>query len=446
MSIPRHSIRFGKSGEKKILERHQDTFESVVLNASALAYFGKSLSTFIFIKSKGKSFFIDPLTHAYQHSLDKISNKKGDIKPSIEKIIQLYGDPLRDVILKRKVPLTPTDFSNKGIKNNFVEKTLQFQKKHLFNSLEEDLKEYLEDDEFSDLISTTPALLVSPYFYIEKKNYKTWLPLNREFVELSKEMANSTDQVFAELVIDEEIFNKIIKDTNFFEEVMRGYESADGLLFWIDKFDEHQEKLVFLKHVTQFVKKIKEKFPDKPLINLYGGYYSQLLLKFGLDGVVHGPEYGESRGVVPVGGGIPIAKFYYPEFHKRIPSNDVITWTESQKIYKPETFVKEICSCKVCRSLIKEDVRKDFIEQYGKTKPIFVGTSIREFPVQETTDNCLSHYLEVKNIEFKDIERKKLDELLKELEDTYRKFENEIWIDEEEIIHLDRWVDALRHG
>ncbi|MFW9879752.1 MAG: hypothetical protein ACFFG0_42295, partial [Candidatus Thorarchaeota archaeon] len=69
MDIPRHSIRFGRSSEKRILETYQHTFKAVVLNAHSLAYFGRSLSTFIFIKSKGKSFFIDPLTHAFQHPL-----------------------------------------------------------------------------------------------------------------------------------------------------------------------------------------------------------------------------------------------------------------------------------------------------------------------------------------------------------------------------------------
>ena len=72
------------------------------------------------------------------------------------------------------------------------------------------------------------------------------------------------------------------------------------------------------------------------------------------------------------------------------------------------------------------DAQKDFIEKYGKTKPISFGRGIREFPVQETTDNCLSHYLEVKNFEFNEITKRNLKELLKELEETYKKFMNEV--------------------
>ncbi len=60
MTVPRHAIRFGKSSETAIFEKHQDTYEAIIFYASSVAHFGKSLSTFVFIKSMGKSFFIDP--------------------------------------------------------------------------------------------------------------------------------------------------------------------------------------------------------------------------------------------------------------------------------------------------------------------------------------------------------------------------------------------------
>lgn len=445
MDIPGHLLRFGKSSEKKILEMHSDTFESVVINAPSLAYFGKSLSTFVFIKSKGKSFFIDPLTHAFQHPLDKISNNNGNIKPSIEKLISHYGFPLSNIILNLKRPLKPGDMTENETKKNFARRVLEFQRKHLFNSLEDDFKEYIEDDEFGDMLPSTPIFLVPPYFYMTESNFRQWVPLNREFVEISKNIVGDEENIFGELVVSKGLLKALVEDEEIFKEISGIYRRANGILFWIDEFDEHQANSEFLKIVSRFVKKIKKKYPGKPLINLYGGYYSQLLLKFGLDGVVHGPEYGESRSVVPVGGGIPIARFYFPGIHKRIPSGEVISLLTSQDIKKPGTFFKKICSCKVCRTLIKKDVQKDFIENYGKTKPVSFGRGIREFPVQETTDNCLAHYLEVKKIEFDYIEKKELPELLNELEETYRQFENEIWIDEKEIKHLEHWVDALRN-
>jgi hypothetical protein len=446
LAIPKHSIRFGKSSEKKVLEEHQGTFESIVLNASSLAHFAKSLSTFILIKSKGKCFFIDPQTHAFQHPLDNISNDKGEIKTSINKIIEHYGAPLIDVILNLQRPLLPKDFSDDILCRQFAKNVLNFQEEHLFNSLEKDFQEYLQDEQFENMIPSKPIFLVAPYFYMTESNYKEWMPINRKFVEISRDAVEKNQNVYGELVIDKNLLMNISEDNKAFEEIVDIYIHADGILFWIDGFDEHMTNKDFLKLVIRFIKKTKNKFPNKPILNLYGGYFSQLLLRVGLHGVVHGPEYGENRAVVPVGGGFPIAKYYYPKIKKRIPSNEMIWLLKSQQINKPKEFFQEICNCKVCKSNIGDDTIKYFIKKFGQTKPASFGKGIREFPVQETVENCLSHYLEVKKKEFNDINKKELPTLLKELENTYNKFLNQIWIDNKEIWHLKEWVEAFRNG
>lgn len=445
MEIPKHSIRFGKSSEKKVLEEHQGTFEAIVLNASSLAHFAKSLSTFILIKSNGKCFFIDPQTHAFQHSLDKISNDKGEIKTSIKKIIEHYGEPLINVILNLERPLLPGDFSNDILCSEFAKNVLNFQEEHLFNSLEKDFQEYLKDEEFRTMIPSKPVFLVAPYFYMTDSSYKKWLPINKKFVEISKDAVKNTQNIYGELVIDKNLLRRIFDNNGVFEEIADIYIRADGILFWIDDFDEHSTNKDFLKMVIWFIKKIKDKFPHKPILNLYGGYFSQLLLKVGLHGVVHGPEYGEHRAVVPVGGGFPIAKYYYPEIRKRIPSNEMIWLLKSQQINNSQKFFQEICNCKVCRSNIGNDTVEHFIGKFGQTKPASFGKGIREFPVQDTVETCLAHYLEVKKKEFDYIiNKKKLPELLKELENTYDKFFNQIWIDNKEFWHLKEWAEAFK--
>lgn len=449
MNIPKHSIRFGKSSETRILEKHQDSFDAITFNASTLAHFGRSLSSFVFIKAKGKSFFIDPQTHAFQHPLNNIKNKNNDLKVSIKNLIDFYGEPLKQIIIGEGRSIVPQDFKGDMILG-FVNKVLDFQRNHLFVSLEQDFKEYFEEEEFRDLIPSAPIFLVAPYFYMNHSNYENWLKLNMDLVGATLEKADKNDTVFAEMVIDIPLLLKMSKDNSLTERILNTYELARGILLWVDEFNEHTVFEDTLKAMVTLIKRIKEKYPGKKVINLYGGYFSQLLMKKGLDGVVHGPEYGESRSVVPVGGGIPIAKYYYPSTRKRIPSNDMLYTMNVLGIQYPQKFYKDICGCKICRQKIRDKAIEDFQEVYGKVDYVEIrgrGRSkiTRAYPITETIENCLSHYLEVKKEEFAHIDQNSLESLLKELEDTYNQFNNNavIGMDNKEFDHLLRWKNAL---
>jgi len=447
MKIPKHYLRFGKSSEKKVLEKHKDSFESIVINANTLAYFGKSLSTFILIKGKQKGFFIDPMTHAFQHPLDKISDNKGEIKSSIKKLIEIYGEPIEDAVLKNEKPVLPGDFDSEEIKESFTKNVLEFQENHLLYSTDKDFKSYLEDSEFKDLIPTRPIFLVSPYFYLRNSDYKDWLNLNEQFISIAKNLRPENSMIAGELVLDKNLLDEIFNNESVKDKVFKAYSKADILLFWIDDFDEHKEDLQRLKELKKFVKSFKEKYPGKFLINLYGGYFSQLLLKLGLYGVVHGPEYGESRAVSPVGGGIPISKYYFPPLKNRIPSNEVIWLLKYLNVKTQKDFYDNVCKCKVCNSFIRDDPIKDFIEYYGKTHPVKIkgryGSQVRGYPDNKTIENSLAHYLEVKKEEFRNIQKNDINSLLDELEKTYKRIKRLNCVEESEIIYLNNWIQTL---
>lgn len=459
MTIPRHWIRFGRSVETKIFKEHQDTFEGMVMNGNAVAHFGRALSDFVFIQAKRKTFFIDPLTHAFQHPLDKIYSEKGEVRPSLKKMIDIYDEPLRSTILNRDKPrpVIPGDFKP-AIIREFTQKVLNFQRRHLFNYLEDDFKAYLE--EFKDLLPSAPAFLTPPYFYMNvPKNesyFENWIELNKQFVEISREITDKSEKIFGQFVIDQALLMKIAgekSEKGLLQRFLEIYRTADGILLWIDELDEHKALLNTLKALSHLVKSIKEKFPGKWLINLYGGYFSEMLMKVGLDGVVHGPEYGESRAVVPVGGGIPIARYYYPSIKKRVPSNEVISWLTHLNFSNVETFYRNVCDCPFCKLKIAGQAINDFIEIYGKTDSVEINTRwkkkmIREFPTIESSNNCLAHYLEVKKREFAQVESHDLGALVKELTEVYEKHKEyfDTWIDEVHFSHLKRWKEALENG
>jgi hypothetical protein len=456
MTIPRHWIRYGKSSETKIVKEHQDTFEGMAMNANAVAHFGRALSGFIFIQAKRKKFFIDPLTHAFQHPLDKIYSEKGEVRPSLKKLIDIYDEPLRSTILNGNDPrpVTPGDFIP-GVIKKFTQNVLNFQRHHLFNCLEDDFKAYLE--EFKDLLPSSPLFLTPPYFYMnEPENesyYKNWMELNMQFVEISREITDKSERIFGQFVIDQALLSKMTGEKNLLQQFLEIYRAADGILLWIDELDEHKAFPNTLKALAHLVKSIKEKYPDKLLINLYGGYFSEMLMKIGLDGVVHGPEYGESRAVVPVGGGIPISRYYYPSIKKRVPSNEVIPWLTHLNFSNAEAFYRNVCDCPSCKIKITDNAISDFIEIYGKTDSVEINTRwrkkiIREFPTAESSNNCLAHYLEVKKREFAQVGNNDLGTLVKELTEIYEKYKPyfDTWIDEMHFSHLKRWKEALENG
>jgi hypothetical protein len=456
MTIPPHWIRFGKSVETKILKEHQDTFEGMVMNANSVAYFGRALSGFIFIQAKRKKFFIDPLTHAFQHPLDKIFSEKGEVRTSLKKLIDIYDEPLRSTILNRDDPrpVIPGDFKPEIIRK-FTQNVLDFQRHHLFNCLEDDFKAYVE--EFRDLLPSSPLFLTPPYFYMNEPDnesfYKKWMGLNKQFVETSREITERSEEIFGQFVIDQKLLLKMTGEKGLLQSFLEIYRAADGILLWIDELDEHKAFTDTLKALVHLVKSIKEKFPDKRLIALYGGYFSEMLMKIGVDGVVHGPEYGESRPVVPVGGGIAIAKYYYPSVKKRVPSNEVIPWLTHLNFSNAEVFYRNVCDCPFCKLNITDNAINDFIEIYGKTDSVEMNTRwkkkiIREFPTIESSNNCLAHYLEVKKREFAKVKSNDLGTLVKELTEVYEKHKDyfDTWIDEVHFSHLKRWKEALENG
>jgi len=62
---------------------YKDKYDGIVINASMLAHTSKSIARFMHSEGNNKPYFIDPMTHAFQHDLEKIRNDKGNIKSSI---------------------------------------------------------------------------------------------------------------------------------------------------------------------------------------------------------------------------------------------------------------------------------------------------------------------------------------------------------------------------
>lgn len=441
----KHFVRYGTAAEQKYMKDYQHTFDGVVINGSMLAHVSKSISLFVHKDMKNKSFFVDPMTHSFQHDLSKIQNNEGEIKSSIQKLINIYGSPAT-ILLNKIRPLRPDDFSNRKSLSQFVESVLGFQYKHIQESLSDEYREIVEYLKINQL--GKPDFLISPYFYLSKNDQSKWIQVNLQLIKESIELKASFDNlpIYAQLVIDRQYLN----DSSGLENLIQSYSMADGLLYWIDGFDETEASPDELKAVKRMVRTFKDSNQDKKILSLYGGYFSQLLLKEGLDGVVHGLEYGENRDVVPVGGGIPLSKYYLPAVKKRVPANTMMYFLKINKIRKAQEFFDEICDCRVCRRTIRSDNVVENFNNFVRSRPVLIKYTrtgrerIREieYPLRESKELCLFHYLEVKRNEFMRIHKTSKDNLTGELKKTFETYKKQRSINEY-VSHLERWVEAL---
>src|SRR5439155_1265305 len=145
----------------------------------------------------------------------------------------------------------------------------------------------------------------------------------------------------------------------------------------------------------------------REVINLHGGYFSVLAAgKLGngaMSGVCHGPEFGESRAVVPVGGGIPIARYYLRHLHTRVRYRDALRYLRLKGwLIDAATFHVNVCDCEECVATLSGDPANFIKYGTGTAKEVRRGGGITriEYPSGETKLRCLKHYLQKKKFEY----------------------------------------------
>ncbi|MFY4804655.1 hypothetical protein ACOTWC_11370, partial [Aliarcobacter butzleri] len=85
--------------------------------------------------------------------------------------------------------------------------------------------------------------------------------------------------------------------TELIELILNEYSIADGLLLWINNFNELSVDEKNIESLIYLVQTYKKQNPQKEIFSLYGGYFQELLNNIGLDGVCHSVAYGESKEV-----------------------------------------------------------------------------------------------------------------------------------------------------
>jgi len=454
-----HIYHYNVNAEQKyFLNKDQrKLFDLISLNGNIVSHTPTGIAGFI--ATVGKKYYIDPQTHAFQHPtiyLKKdISDKEKGEKPnfvfksSVENLAKAnLGSPFSEVITSDK-PIRAEEFFNdtgkfdSSIIENTCKGVLNFQKNILFDSLGNDEKEFIED--VSDIC---PSFLIAPYFYLSPISYEKWFKINLACYKEAKQIEKEIPVYFSLVISQEAYYDKSFADT-VTKELKK--INPDGVLIWIDDFAEEDLMESKVIYFVNFIKKLKN--TTEELINTHGGYLSILLCNntwnFGniLDGVAHSINYGEHRNVIPVGGGIPFARFYMQQLHSRLKFSDALSiilpnnWLKSYDVYR-----KYICKCEQCMKIIKpNDNLVDDFNEYNETNPVTfrrAGSIVRiEYPTSKTKRYAAWHYLFNKAYEFEQVKEKNCIKLLEQLNKSYISISSSC--SEKIVSHLSNWHSAL---
>lgn len=363
--------RIGMAGEKIVLsdEALQDSYHGICFSAN-VACFGRNWVS-QFINTLSKPFFIDPMTHVVQFDLGKIS-KEGELKKSYVKLADEYGKPFSSII-KSKNHLSASDFDDEILKS-FVTKVLEFQRNFTKSKgiSQQRLFEYAKL--LGDVPSVqNPEFLVAPYFWFDNTNSE-WYRLNSKIMTLAKNHSE-TIPVYGVICVDMET----IQNQDEVSKLVSDFSEMDGVLLWISELSEYKMNREDLMSYLNFL----HQFNGNNIFLMYGGYFSMIASKFGLNGISPGVGISESKSVKdqPTGG-IFSNKYYIPHAKSMAVEADARTFYADN--------LDSMCTCNVCEGN-KLDSIKEVHNFFDELKPL-----------KAKQHYCLCRSLEMEDIESSD--------------------------------------------
>lgn len=435
-----HLVRYGIAGDQKFLVGDLlNTYDELVINARMVAHMAAGLALFMSQRAHNKPYFIDPETHIFQHGMDYLlsTSEEGEakIKRSVKHLVEWYGNPIASTV-RKKQRILPENFSDALKRRDFCQRVIDFQLKVINDRVKDsenvEYYEFLKEKGVAKSSSFTPTLVVAPYFCMDGNTFDSWIDVNIKCADDSKKIA---DELGFPIAIEIVITQSVLFDSKKVKTLIDKYTKLNPAVFlvWVDAFSEHEVSEGLLDAFVSMMNDLK--VSGSQVVNLYGSYFSVMLLHRGiLDGVTHGLEYGEERPLVPVGGGIPTAKFYLPVLHLRLRGDEAFYAVQALGGFKSVAdFHRLVCDCPQCKKAISNAPEKDF-GAYLKTKRV----NTRDIPYPETKENSVRHYMFTKQKEYTD---KNIDKILGQLSDAKRQLRK--YVGSENTDHCEKWANVI---
>ena len=312
-------IRFGLHRDRNMLRFLKNNYSGIVLPAHILSYSSKA--TIAALRYINQPYFIDPMTYIYAkgflegYKVYKEDDKKDHLKPSVIKLTSDLG--LSDVFTEIDAkPLEASDFTEDLI-TRIAQGNLDIQLNRINKGMASStpkLDALLADIGLppSEEANTHPApiFITTPYFLIPLSDQEQWIEINIKLAAETRRLAPDGADIRPIILTYAEVFNQQLLDR---------YEGFSNFIVWVEDLDESRTITTddHIRKLTGFRKFVEQSVAaDRRIINLYGSYFSAVLLKSGLEAFCNGPLYGEYKSSSASLGGIPPVRVYIPSLHR----------------------------------------------------------------------------------------------------------------------------------
>ncbi len=315
--------------EKDVIEEFSDPF-GIVIPANLLFYYKKSMAEFL--RTSNRPFFVDPVTYLFaypanllktkdfNYEIDNSGNYK--VKKSFEKLVDAFDEDLIK-LFKTLGALPSAYFDNPLTAQKFVSNCINFQKNLLIESIEPISRyESMLGTDTTQEQGVKPVFIVPPYFFF-RNLADPWYAVNLRLSKLTKQFSPD-DLVYSVISTDKDNL-----DEAFADKIIADFDTSDGFLLFISDLNESGESLNTLKNLMNFVNRIYIN-TNKPIINLYGSFFSMLLNFRGLDGVTSGLCILDHRdATAEFKGGRAAIRFYLPSTRAKLAEQDFSTFLQN---------------------------------------------------------------------------------------------------------------------
>ena len=346
----------------------KEKFDAVIFNATIVAYSGSAVADLVSVHKN--QYIIDPQTHIMQHDIMAIMSKDKKteqyvIKKSVRKYLENLPEKVLNVIDSEKRYLNYQEID--AITEELVECVYNFETEFVNGFVKK--KEYDKYLQYAQ-IGLEPRVIIAPYFMLKKdmsdEEKASYTKLNRkclcEFITYNNNHKQLT--VAAQLVLDKEV----LCDANLLHQVESTYafDGYEYIFLWINDFSswnvKRREKEAFYDLVY-----LLNSMGKKPVM-AYGGFDAILLchrqMNAKLFGVGQSVGYGEQRAITPVGGGLPVNKYYFGPLHRRMRFDEALYLLMEEDFFSEdktnrehaEDYYKKICNCPTCNEIIRNDI------------------------------------------------------------------------------------------
>ena len=423
-------LRYNTGTDKKVLIKFKDSFSAVIFNATIVAYSKSAVADLVAVHKN--QYIIDPQTHIYQQDITAVQteSKQGivSVKKSVDQYLSELPSELKDKFYSKKGNLSPDDI--KKVIDKLIESVYTFETRYVDKYIKN--KEYDKYLKYAK-IGPSPAVVIAPYFMIKssysEKEINDWMELNtlctQRFISFNANKEKHKTGI--QIVIDKRILDK----NAFANKIKEYYKDSivDYAFIWVDDFNLFEATKTQQEQFKAILLSLTE-LGIKPVM-AYGGYDSIILcnkdLPYRMYGVAQSVGYGESRPITPVGGGLPVNKYYFPPLHSRLSLSDVTSilsrkgYFSKDKTLASEDFYQHICSCKQCRDIIGKNI--DNFRDYNESSDYIIRSGIkRNRPTTDASLIAAMHFMFAKVDEWNDVESKSFDVLKNDLIKGYSEY------------------------